>query len=132
MRGWAWLGVVLPLLWFVGSGGWLWMSSVGDRDEWYSLQLQRCYSSSSIDREKLRTDDEQYDQKIADISREYYSCTERAKAIFDRQMDERRSHVGKIIVGNAEVLAAIWFLVWIAVMMRRWARARAHFRKQGW
>jgi len=128
MRGWRWLGGVLSLLWFVGFGGWLWMSSVGDRHEWYALQLQRCYSSSVMNREKLQTDNGQYDQKIADISREYYFCTERAKAIFDRQMDERRSHVGKIMAINAGVLAAIWLLVWMAITVLRWGAAGFHQR----
>jgi hypothetical protein len=128
MRGWCWLGVALSLLWIVGLGDWLWMSNIGGRDEWYTLQLQRCYSSSNMNREKLRTDDGQYDQKIADISREYYACTERAKAIFDRQMDERRSHVGKIMAVNAGVLAAIWLLVWIAIVSRRRVAAGFHHR----
>ena len=120
MRGWPWLGVLLSLLRLVGFGGWLWMSSVGDRDEWYALQLQRCYHSSDRNREKLRTDDGQYNQKIADISLEYYSCTERARSIFDRQMDERRSHVRTIMAVNASVLAVVWLLVWMAIIVRRW------------
>jgi hypothetical protein len=86
MRVWRWLGAVLSLLWLVGFGGWLWMSSVGDRHEWYALQLQRCYGTSNMDREKLQADAGEYDQRIADISRQYYFCTERVKATFDRQM----------------------------------------------
>jgi len=126
MRGWGWLGALLSLLWFAGSSGWLWMSSVGDRHEWYALQLQRCYSSSSMDREKLLTDDWQYEQKIADISREYYFCTERVKATFDRQMDERRSHLVKMTAVNAAVLTAIWVLVLIIIVVRRWGAAGLH------
>jgi hypothetical protein len=48
MRNWRWLGLVLAVLWLVGFGVWLWINSVGDRHEWYALQLQRCYSSSGI------------------------------------------------------------------------------------
>jgi hypothetical protein len=126
MRIWRWLGAVLSLLWLVGFGGWLWISSVGDRPEWYALQLQRCYSSSNMDREKLQADAGEYDQRIADISRQYYFCTERVKATFDRQMDERRSQVGKIMAVNAGVVAAIWLLVLIAIAVRRWGAVRFH------
>jgi len=128
MRGWCWLGAVVSLLWLVGLGGWLWMSSAGDRDEWYAIQLQRCYSSNDINREKLRLDNEQYDQKITDISREYYFCTERAKAIFDRQMDEIRFHIRNVMAVNAGMLVAIWLLVWIAIIVWRWIAAGSYQR----
>ena len=127
MRAWRWLGAVLSLLWLGGFSGWLWMSSMGDRPEWYALQLQRCYSSSNMDRERLETADAQFEQKVADISRAYYFCTERVKATFDWQMDERRSHVGKITVLNAGVLTTIWLLVLVAIVLRRWGvAARFH------
>jgi hypothetical protein len=126
MRGLRWLGAVLSLLWFAGLGGWLWMSSVGDRDEWYALQLQRCYSNSNANREKLQTDDGQYNQKIADISSEYYSCTERVRTIFDTQMHAIRTRVLKIMAVNAGALAAIWLLVWITIIVRRWNAASFH------
>jgi hypothetical protein len=119
MRGWRWLGVVLCLLWLAGFGGWLWSSSVGGRDEWYTLQLQRCYSSSNMKRERLQADNGQYGQRIADISHEYYYCTERAKAIFDTEMDQLRSRVWKIMAVNAGVLATIWVLVFVGVPVGR-------------
>lgn len=75
-------------------------------------------------REKLQADG--YDgQKIADVSREYYSCIERARAIFDGQMDELRSHVRKIMAVNAGVLAAIWLLMFVGVPVGRWGRGCA-------
>ena len=118
MRSWRWLGLVFSVLWLVGFGVWLWISSVGDRPEWYALQLQRCYSSSEIKREKLQP--ERYDsQKIADVSREYQSCIVQAKTIFDGQMDELRSHVRKIMALNAGALAAIWLLVFLGVPVGR-------------
>ncbi|HEV3191204.1 MAG TPA: hypothetical protein VGY54_11935 [Polyangiaceae bacterium] len=122
MRGWRWLGLVFSVLWLAWLGVWLWISGVDDRPEWYALQLQRCYSSSEMKRETLQTDG-YGGQKIADVSREYYSCTERAKAIFDGQMDELRSHVGEIIAVNARVLAAIWLLVFVGVPVGRWVAA---------
>ena len=121
MRSWRWLGLVFSVLWLVGFGVWLWISSVGDRPEWYALQLQRCYSSSDIKREKLRLQPEGYDgQKIAAVSREYQSCVVQAKTIFDGQMDELRSHVRKIMALNAGALAAIWLLVFLGVPVGRW------------
>ena len=98
MRNWRWLGLVFAVLWLVGFGVWLWISSVGDRHEWYALQLQRCYSSSEMKREKLQTDG--YSQGLAEVTREYYACIARAKAIFDGQMNEVRSHVWKTVAVN--------------------------------
>ena len=118
MRSWRWLGLVFSVLWLVGFGVWLWISSVGDRPEWYALQLQRCYSSSEIKREKLQP--ERYDSQLADVSREYQSCIVQAKTIFDGQMDELRSHVRKIMALNAGALAAIWLLVFLGVPVGRW------------
>ena len=86
MRSWRWLGLVFSVLWLVGFGVWLWISSVGERPEWYALQLQRCYSSSEIKREKLQP--ERYDSQLADVSREYQSCIVQAKTIFDGQMNK--------------------------------------------
>jgi hypothetical protein len=117
MRSWHWLGLVFSVLWLVGFGVWLWISSVGDRPEWYALQLQRCYSSSEIKREKLQP--ERYDSQLADVSREYQSCIVQAKTIFDGQMDELRSHVRKIMALNAGALAAIWLLVFLGVPVGR-------------
>jgi hypothetical protein len=117
MRSWRWLGLVFSVLWLVGFGVWLWISSVGDRPEWYALQLQRCYSSSEIKREKLQP--ERYDSQLADVSREYQSCIVQAKTIFDGQMDELRSHVRKIMALNAGALAAIWLLVFLGVPVGR-------------
>jgi hypothetical protein len=122
MRGWRWLGLVFSALWLVWLGVWLWNSGVDDRPEWYALQLQRCYSTSDMQREKLETDG-YGGQKIADVSDEYYSCTERAKAIFDAQMDELRSQVGEIIGVNARAIAAIWLLVLVGVPVGRWVGA---------
>jgi len=121
MRSWRWLGLVFSVLWLVGFGVWLWISSVGDRHEWYALQLQRCYSSSDIKREKLQTDG--YSQGLAEVTHEYYACIERAKALFDSQMDEVRSHVRKTMAINAGVLAAIWLLVFVGVPVGRWVAA---------
>jgi hypothetical protein len=122
MRSWRWLWLVFSVLWLVGFGVWLWISSVGDRPEWYALQLQRCYSSSDLKREKLQS--EGYDgQKIAAVSREYQSCIEQAKTIFDGQMDELRSHVRKIMALNAGALAAIWLQVFLGVPVGRWVVA---------
>ena len=73
VSAWAWFGLVLSLLWLVGLGGWVWISSAGPREGWYSLQLQRCYSGNEMKREKLRTNDAQYAEMIANISR--YACT---------------------------------------------------------
>ena len=122
MRSWRWLGLAFSVLWLVGFGVWLWISSVGDSHEWYALQLQRCYSSSEMKREKLQTDGYE-GQKIAEVTREYYSCIEQAKAIFDGQMDEVRSHVRKTMAVNAGVLAAIWLLVFVGVPVGRWVAA---------
>jgi hypothetical protein len=122
MRSWRWLGLAFSVLWLVGFGVWLWISSVGDSHEWYALQLQRCYSSSEMKREKLQTDGYE-GQKIAEVTREYYSCIEQAKAIFDGQMDEVRSHVRKTMAVNAGVLAAIWLLVIVVVPVGRWVAA---------
>jgi hypothetical protein len=127
MRAWPWVSLVLSALWLIGFGSWLWISSVGDRDEWYTLQLQRCYAGSDMKREELRTDDAQYGQMIASISREYYACTERVKAIFDRQMNELRSRLRGVMGANAVVLAAIWLLVLGGALGRRLA---ADFRQQ--
>ena len=121
MRSWRWLGLVFGVLWLVGFGVWLWISSVGDRNEWYALQLQRCYSSSEMKREKLQTDG--YSQGLAEVTREYYACIARAKAIFDGQMDGVRSHVRKTMAVNAAVLAAIWLLVFVGVPVGRWVAA---------
>ena len=121
MHNWRWLGLVSAVLWLVGFGVWLWISSVGDRHEWYALQLQRCYSSSEMKREKLQTDG--YSQGLAEVTREYYACIARAKAIFDGQMDEVRSHVRKTMAVNAGVLAAIWLLVFVGVPVGRWVAA---------
>jgi Flp pilus assembly protein TadB len=118
MRSWRGLGLVFSVLWLVGFGVWLWISSVGERPEWYALQLQRCYSSSEIKREKLQP--ERYDSQLADVSREYQSCIVQAKTIFDGQMDELRSHVRKIMALNAGALAAIWLLVFLGVPVGRW------------
>jgi Flp pilus assembly protein TadB len=118
MRSWRALGLVFSVLWLVGFGVWLWISSVGERPEWYALQLQRCYSSSEIKREKLQP--ERYDSQLADVSREYQSCIVQAKTIFDGQMDELRSHVRKIMALNAGALAAIWLLVFLGVPVGRW------------
>ena len=99
------------------------VDQLGDRHEWYALQLQRCYRSSDMKREKLQADG--YDgQKIADVSREYYSCIERARTIFDGQMDKLRSHVRKIMAVNAGVLAAIWLLMFLGVPVGRWVALR--------
>jgi hypothetical protein len=117
MRSWRGLGLVFSVLWLVGFGVWLWISSVGERPEWYALQLQRCYSSSEIKREKLQP--ERYDSQLADVSREYQSCIVQAKTIFDGQMDELRSHVRKIMALNAGALAAIWLLVFLGVPVGR-------------
>ena len=117
MRSWRALGLVFSVLWLVGFGVWLWISSVGERPEWYALQLQRCYSSSEIKREKLQP--ERYDSQLADVSREYQSCIVQAKTIFDGQMDELRSHVRKIMALNAGALAAIWLLVFLGVPVGR-------------
>jgi Flp pilus assembly protein TadB len=122
MRSWRGLGLVFSVLWLVGFGVWLWISSVGDRPEWYALQLQRCYSSSEIKREKLQP--ERYDSQLADVSREYQSCIVQAKTIFDGQMDELRSHVRKIMALNAGALAAIWLLVFLGVPVGRWVVLR--------
>jgi hypothetical protein len=122
MRSWRWLGLIFSVLWLAWHGVWLWISSIDDRPEWYALQLQRCYSSSEMKREKLQTDG-YGGQKIADVNGEYYSCTERAKAIFDGQMEELRSHVGEILAANARVLAAIWLLVLVGVPVGRWVAA---------
>jgi hypothetical protein len=122
MRSWRGLGLVVSVLWLVGFGVWLWISSVGERPEWYALQLQRCYSSSEIKREKLQP--ERYDSQLADVSREYQSCIVQAKTIFDGQMDELRSHVRKIMALNAGVLAAIWLLVFLGVPVGRWIALR--------
>ena len=122
MRNWRWLGLVFAVLWLVVFGVWLWISSVGDRHEWYALQLQRCYSSSDMKREKLQTDGYE-GQKVAEVTREYSACIERAKAIFDGQMDEVRSHVRKTMAVNAGVLAAIWLLVFVGVPVGRWVAA---------
>ena len=121
MRNWRWLGLVFAVLWLVGFGVWLWISSVGDRHEWYALQLQRCYSSSEMKREKLQTDG--YSQGLAEVTREYYACIARAKALFDSQMDEVRSHVWKTMAINAGVLAGIWLLVFVGVPVGRWVAA---------
>lgn len=118
MRSWRGLGLVFSVLWLVGFGVWLWISSVGERPEWYALQLQRCYSSSEIKREKLQP--ERYDSQLTDVSREYQSCIVQAKTIFDGQMDELRSHVRKIMALNAGALAAIWLLVFLGVPVGRW------------
>lgn len=123
MGRWRWLGLVLAVLWLVGLGVWLWISSVGDSHEWYALQLQRCYSSSEMKREKLQTDG--YSQGLAEVTREYYSCVARARAIFDDQMDEVRSHVQKTMEVNAGVVAAIWLLVFVGVPVGRWVTAAA-------
>jgi hypothetical protein len=122
MRSWRGLGLVFSVLWLVGFGVWLWISSVGERPEWYALQLQRCYSSSEIKREKLQP--ERYDSQLADVSREYQSCIVQAKTIFDGQMDELRSHVRKIMALNAGALAAIWLLVFLGVPVGRWVVLR--------
>ena len=122
MRSWRALGLVFSVLWLVGFGVWLWISSVGERPEWYALQLQRCYSSSEIKREKLQP--ERYDSQLADVSREYQSCIVQAKTIFDGQMDELRSHVRKIMALNAGALAAIWLLVFLGVPVGRWVVLR--------
>jgi hypothetical protein len=111
MRAWVWFGLVLSVAWLVGFGVWEWISSGGDRAEWYAIRLQRCWSSSDIKRQGLPTDDAQRDQMIASISREYYTCTERVKATFDAQMEGRRSHLRRIMEANAGVLAAIWLLI---------------------
>jgi hypothetical protein len=125
MRSWRGLGLVFSVLWLVGFGVWLWISSVGERPEWYALQLQRCYSSSEIKREKLQP--ERYDSQLADVSREYQSCIVQAKTIFDGQMDELRSHVRKIMALNAGALAAIWLLVFLGVLVGR--RVAAELRE---
>jgi hypothetical protein len=72
-------------------------------------------------REKLQTDG--YSQGLAEVTREYYACIARAKAIFDDQMDEVRSHVRKTMAVNAGVLAAIWVLVFVGVPVGRWVAA---------
>ena len=117
----AWLrfGLVLSVLWLAGLGGWTWISSVGDREGWYAIQLQRCYSGNEAKRDKLRTNDAQYAEMIANIGREYYACTERAKAIFDTEMTQIRSHVWNTLVLHAGVLAAIWLLVLGSVVATR-------------
>jgi hypothetical protein len=122
MRSWRGLGLVFSVLWLVGFGVWLWISSVGERPEWYALQLQRCYSRSEIKREKLQPG--RYDSQLADVSREYQSCIVQAKTIFDGQMDELRSHVWKIMALNAGALAAIWLLVFLGVPVGRWVALR--------
>jgi hypothetical protein len=127
MRAWAWFSLVLSALWLTGFGGWLWISSVGESDEWYAIQLQRCYTRSDIKRERLRSDDGQYHEMIANISSEYYACTERVKAIFDNQMDKLRSHFRNIMAINTGVLAAIWLLLLGGVLMGR--RVAADFRQ---
>ncbi len=123
MRAWVRLSLVLSVLWFVGFGVWEWISSGGDRAEWYALRLQRCWTSSDIKRQRLLTDDARRDQKIASISREYYACTERVKATFDTQMVELRSRFRKIMETNAGVLAAIWMLILGGVVATRWLAA---------
>jgi hypothetical protein len=47
MRGWRRIGVVLSVLWFVGFGAWLWISSISEHNAFYRLQLHNCADSEA-------------------------------------------------------------------------------------
>ena len=124
MSGWRRLGVVLSVLWFVGFGGWLWTSSVRGYQDFYGFELRNCSAMSSMKRDALRADDEQYDQKSAKIISEEKACTDNADAFFSREIDKLYSQeVWVLLAIDVALLALFWFLAWIVVAVRHWVLA---------
>jgi hypothetical protein len=129
MRGWWRIGVVLSVIWFVGFGGWLWLSSTGAYMDIHQWQLQDCHNLYRKEREQLQGFDPQFDQKAAKINSESKACQEEAAAHFERQMDKLfYSQGGLIFAVDAGVLALVWSLAWIVVAVGRWVAAG--FRQQ--
>jgi hypothetical protein len=54
MRWWWRIGVVLSVIWFVGFGGWLWLSSTGAYMDIHQWQLQDCFNLYRKEREQLQ------------------------------------------------------------------------------
>jgi hypothetical protein len=129
MSGWRRLGVVLSVLWFVGFGGWLWTSSVRGYQDFYGFELRNCSAMSSMKRDALRADDQQYDQKSAKIIGEEKACTDNADAFFSREIDKLYSQeVWVLLAIDVALLALFWLLAWIVVAVGHWVLAG--FRQQ--
>jgi hypothetical protein len=128
MRGWRRIGVVLSAIWFVGFGAWMWVAGVNQHSEFLGSQFSRCSVISDARTERLRGDDPQFDQRVAEIALEEKACMDKASGFFFQQWDELVSHVWVLVLIDAASIALFWLLAWIVVSVGRWVAAG--FRQQ--
>jgi hypothetical protein len=123
MSGWHRIGVVLSVLWFVGFGGWLWMSEVNGHQDFYGHQIETCIFVAKMNREPLAPNDPQYAQKDAKIDGEERACVDRAADFLSQQMSSLRSGVWLIAAAAVASLILWWLLAGIIVSVGRWVAA---------
>src|SRR5262245_9785891 len=79
-RGWRRIGIVLSVIWFIGFGGYLWVSEVNRIRDYFRLDLDQCNFALNARTDALRpiTKHEERQQLEAENSASYKQCNERA------------------------------------------------------
>ena len=120
MRGWRRLGVVLSVIWFIGFGAWMWITSTDNLGKDYQSSLGFCYSIGSMEREPIRWDDPQAQQRLAVIESQEKACRQRASEGFHQGWEHLKSQSWLIVLVDVVSIVLFWLVALIIVSVGRW------------
>jgi hypothetical protein len=123
-RGWRRIGVVLSVMWLVGFGAYLWVSSVGQIDDFYAYQFGSCYRIANSDNDRLQyieDEGERLAQRDANLQKQQ-RCEADALDVYTQQYADLRQGVPVLIAIDLGTVAFSWFMAWFIVLVVRWIR----------
>lgn len=112
MHGWRRLGIVLSVLWFVGFGGWFWVTEADSIWKTYSDSLWLC--RHDLKGEPLSKADPKADKQDLEV------CENIAAGYRSEQM---KTLAWVLILIDLGLIAFSWLLAWIIISVSRWVRA---------
>lgn len=122
LGGWQRIGVVVSIAWFLGFGGFLWISAVNQASSFYEFQFGVCLQVHDGAAASLRPTDNDYREKYEQIESQYKRCKDKATNFFMKQADNNRAGIPILLAIDFGSVVVGWLIVWGMVGILRWVK----------
>lgn len=124
LSGWKRIGLVVSVIWFIGFGGYLWVSGVGHMSDFHMSQLKMCGTIMDVANEAL-----QYIPKLEDRQKrqdenwsKYEDCQKRAGELFSQSFEQQRKAIPILLAIDFGTILFGWFVAWGLTAIVKWIR----------
>jgi len=121
LNGWQRIGIVLSVIWFIGFAGYIWNSSVQNNLNFYSYQLESCYTLLNLENDSLQYKKEEDREKQRTVNwTKYENCQNKAKVNVDHQNETLYHGIPLLFTIDFGTVLFGWLVVWFGIGISRW------------